>query len=1149
MLRFFAAPRWLLAIVVLVVFGVSPTLAQSGVDAKRGPVGHGLLGQLRSGPGRSADGLLAVGGDWLSVGSHGASGGTLEAWVRPRDRAAGRVRLVWGATRLRFRTRLTRPRWTLVAVSWDDRSVRLAVDGQTVESDAFGAPSGAGLGHLLELGTGRLNGGPSYVAVYGRAFAVRDVVAHYDQRASLLRPRLAPPASSSRVRAHAAAVPGNTALPVISGTVTDGQALSSTTGTWTGSPTSYTRQWQRCNAAGASCVSISGATATTYTLTSADVASTVRVAVTAHNASGAATATSVQTAAVAGRVPSNTAVPAISGTGKDGQTLTSTTGTWAGTTPITYTRQWKRCDSAGANCVAISGATATTYVLTAADVGSKILVAVTATNAYGAATTSSAVTALVTATAPTNSAVPGITGTAKEGQLLSASTGTWSGTSPTFSYQWQGCTPTCTAISGATASTYRPAAAQIGKTIKVQVTATNAAGSASAMSIATATVTTGAPVNTAAPAISGTVGYGQTLTVSNGSWVGTATVTFTRQWKRCDVAGANCTSIAGATASTYTLVSADVGATVKATVTASNGVGSTAGDSASTAVVTGVAPVNTTAAAVTGTAIDGQTLSSTTGAWSGHTPITFSRQWKRCDAAGANCLAISGATQTIYTLTGIDVGSAIVVAVTATNSAGNATASSTATAVVTAAGPNNTALPAITGSAADGQTLSATTGTWAGTTPINYTMQWQRCDSAGTGCAPITDETDIEYDLGADDLGHTVRVEVTASNPTASVSATSAATAVVVRSAPTNVSAPQLVGGQEVGESLSATPGAWTGSAEITYHYQWRRCDSDGDNCTNIPGDTAADHALTADDQDLTVRAVVTAINPDGFTIATSLQSTVVQPAPTMEPTSIAGTPQPLDPTDPEHLEETASIIAAISPNAVPGATCDSICQNAVDEYHDLIATLPPEDGFAAAAGSLLADKQPKGAVIADLVGTPSPSVVKNVLRRAAEVIQKAKLVSPRYATPVGLLVGANVLVWGKVYEDLHGNQVARVVAPPATQQTPMCGAPPVGVSCPITGERLVFMTAGTPLGGATRCPLTATSSTTTSETSTGSTSSGAAPTTKGSPPRPLKAPPAIPSPVAADAAPTAPAPSPWQFSRPMPSRPSAPTPARPSPP
>src|SRR5215472_8923272 len=79
-------------------------------------------------------------------------------------------------------------------------------------------------------------------------------------------------------------------------------------------------------------------------------------------------------AAIAATPPTNQTAPAISGTAQEGQTLTSSTGTWTGDNPITFTYQWARCDASGKNCSNISGATNNTYLVAHADVGSTLVV-------------------------------------------------------------------------------------------------------------------------------------------------------------------------------------------------------------------------------------------------------------------------------------------------------------------------------------------------------------------------------------------------------------------------------------------------------------------------------------------------------------------------------------------------------------------------------------------------------------------------------------------------------------------------------------------------------------------------------------------------------------------------------------------------------
>jgi subtilisin family serine protease len=94
--------------------------------------------------------------------------------------------------------------------------------------------------------------------------------------------------------------PFNTSLPVVSGSAVQGQTLSTTTGTWTNSPTSFTYQWDRCGTGGTNCSVIAGANSAQYTVSSSDVGFALRSAVTAANASGSTAAFSALTATVPG---------------------------------------------------------------------------------------------------------------------------------------------------------------------------------------------------------------------------------------------------------------------------------------------------------------------------------------------------------------------------------------------------------------------------------------------------------------------------------------------------------------------------------------------------------------------------------------------------------------------------------------------------------------------------------------------------------------------------------------------------------------------------------------------------------------------------------------------------------------------------------
>jgi hypothetical protein len=207
-----------------------------------------------------------------------------------------------------------------------------------------------------------------------------------------------------------------------------------------------------------------------------------------------AAATAIRTdgagAAIAA-APQSTSAPHVSGRVQQSHTLTATTGGW-NNSPSTFAYQWQQCDGSGANCNSISGATSKTYTVAAADVDHTLRVAVTAANSDGNATSSSQATGLVSSSsAPSNTASPTIGGTAKVGEQLTASPGTWTGGVQSFSYQWQRCDSngnSCSAVQDATAKVYGVGSADVGGTLRVVVTATNLAGSSNASSASTAQV-------------------------------------------------------------------------------------------------------------------------------------------------------------------------------------------------------------------------------------------------------------------------------------------------------------------------------------------------------------------------------------------------------------------------------------------------------------------------------------------------------------------------------------------------------------------------------------------------------------------------------------------------------------------------------------
>jgi hypothetical protein len=203
-----------------------------------------------------------------------------------------------------------------------------------------------------------------------------------------------------------AAAPQNTTEPTLSGTFQVGKTITATKGDWSGSPTSYSYQWQRCDRDGNSCGNIQGQTTTSYKLTDADVGNTVRIVVTAKNSDGSTNANSKPSDVISGNAaPRVLQKPSISGKAQVGETLTADPGQWA-EGPSTFIYQWQTCDKDGSNCKDISGATGKTYGVRAADKDNTIRVQVTAKNLVGSTTANSDNTALVTAGTPTPNPTP-----------------------------------------------------------------------------------------------------------------------------------------------------------------------------------------------------------------------------------------------------------------------------------------------------------------------------------------------------------------------------------------------------------------------------------------------------------------------------------------------------------------------------------------------------------------------------------------------------------------------------------------------------------------------------------------------------------------------------------------------------------------------
>lgn len=171
--------------------------------------------------------------------------------------------------------------------------------------------------------------------------------------------------------------------------------------------------------------------------------------------------------------------------------------------------------------------------------------------------------------------------------------------------------------------------------------------------------------------------------------------------------------------------------------------------------------------------------------------------------------------------------------------------------------PVNVVIPNVTGSSVIGQTLTCSNGTWTGTNPITYTYQWKN------NGVDILGETNSTYVTVFGDYGDSITCEVTGTNVAGSSSATSNSI-VVTAATPVNVSAPVVSGTNVVGDILTTTDGTWTGTAPITYTYQWKR------NGSNIVGEVSNTYTLVQADAAFSVYCVVTATNIGGAANANS---------------------------------------------------------------------------------------------------------------------------------------------------------------------------------------------------------------------------------------------------------------------------------------
>jgi len=465
----------------------------------------------------------------------------------------------------------------------------------------------------------------------------------------------------------------------------------------------------------------------------------------------------------AAAAPTNTSLPSITGEATVGTSLTVNTGSWS-STQITFNIQWFSCSTnLSSSCVAQSGRTIGTYLITASDLTRYIRASVTALDATGGSTVFTTLVGPVV-TPPQASVLPVITGVATPGSVLQATRGTWSGAAATGDqYQWLRCTSidtsNCTVISTGSGNTYTVQNSDTGFRLAVNVIVRDITNriSGSAKSLTTQPVL-GSPTVSSTPTFTSNLYVGGTATLDRGTWSTAGNTTYLYQWQRCSTQAITaCLNISGATTASYPVSQLDLNQYLRVAVTAINEVGGSTIYSGFSAQVAATAPpVNTSIPIVSGSAFETLIINIISkGQWSGIEESKLLTQWQICSTA-ISCSDIPSATSPTYTASSADVGKTIRVKIIAPYSQKNVEAFSNQTLIIKKA-YTNVFPPTLLSYADIGDKIDIFKGYWEGLSISNISYVWQRCKSA-TSCTNIPGATKSTYTPSSSDRGYSIRV-------------------------------------------------------------------------------------------------------------------------------------------------------------------------------------------------------------------------------------------------------------------------------------------------------------------------------------------------------------------------------------------------------
>jgi hypothetical protein len=465
----------------------------------------------------------------------------------------------------------------------------------------------------------------------------------------------------------------------------------------------------------------------------------------------------------AAAAPINTSLPSITGEATVGTSLTVNTGSW-NSTQITFNIQWFSCStSLSSSCVAQSGRTTGTYLISASDLTKYIRASVTALDATGGSTVFTSLLGPVV-TPPQASVLPAITGVATPGSVLQTTRGTWSGAATTGDqYQWLRCTSVdtsnCTVISTGSVNTYTVQNSDTGFRLAVNVIVRDITNriNGSAKSLTTQPVL-GSPTVSSTPIFTSNLYVGGMATLDRGTWSTAGNTTYLYQWQRCSSQSITaCLNISGATTASYAVSQLDLNQYLRVAVTAINEVGGSTIYSGFSAQVAATAPpVNTNIPIVSGSPFETSVMNiASKGQWSGIEESKLLTQWQICSTA-ISCTDIQSATSPTYTARSVDIGKTIRVKIIAPYAQKNVEAFSNQTPIIKKA-YSNVFTPTLLSYADIGDKIDIFKGAWEGLSSPNFSYVWQRCKLV-TSCTNIPGATNSTYTPSGSDRGYFLRV-------------------------------------------------------------------------------------------------------------------------------------------------------------------------------------------------------------------------------------------------------------------------------------------------------------------------------------------------------------------------------------------------------